>query len=98
MMWEDKETMTNQKWKQREMVRSQERGWGSCLPLSSLMHGTSDGFRGEKRQHQDLSPPFELFSTRTRKSRVEHTKARHGDLPQSQVLAQEAEVLHLTLF
>lgn len=31
-----------------------------------------------------------------RKSRAEQTKARHGDLLQSQALAQEPQVLHLT--
>lgn len=98
-MWGDKETVSNQKWKQREMVRSQEADGGPAHLCLLLHMGHRTGFTGQEREHQDLSSPLrELFSIRTRKSRVEHTKARQGALPQSQALAQEPQELHLTLF
>lgn len=72
---------------------------GSRLPLASPTHGTSHwDQRGEKGAPGPHLPLRELLSNQTRKSTVEHTKAQHGDLPQSQALAQEPQELHLALF
>lgn len=82
-----------------EVVKSQKGDGGpACLWLLPHM-GHLTGFRGDKKEHQGPGSPLrELFSNQTRKSRVEHTKAQRGDLPQSQALAQEPQELNLALF